>query len=153
MTGALRRAYGAGIPHLLAVLATLALAGAALGRLLHAGPLGSLALWFAGAIVLHDLVLFPIYALADRGAVGAGRRVRERGLPDPVNYLRVPTLFSGLTLLLSFPLVLGAADRYTRATGRSLDPYLGRWLALSGAAFAGAALAYAIAWARAAQRR
>lgn len=152
MTEAFRRAYGAGAGHLLAVLATLAFAGAVFVRFVDAGPLDSLALWLGGAIVLHDLVLFPVYALADRGATAAARATRARGLPNPVNYLRFPTLLSGLTLLLSFPLVLREADRYPPTTGRSLDPYLGRWLALSAAAFAAAAMLYAIRAARARRR-
>jgi len=36
----------------------------------------SIAVWFTAAIIAHDLVLFPVYALADRLLLGtgAGRR-------------------------------------------------------------------------------
>jgi hypothetical protein len=70
-----------------------------------------------------------------------------------VNYLRVPAAFSLLVLIVWFPLILGlSAGTYHRASGLSASPYLGRWLALTGAMFAGSAACYAWALRRAGRR-
>lgn len=144
---ALRRLYGAHPVHLVAVLAAFAVAAAALARLRDAGPLDNLVLWLAGAIVLHDLVLYPIYAVADRMALGLGRR-RRPGPPaqsrGAINYLRIPTLLSGLLLLLFFPLILRATNDYERVSGIGPDPFLTRWLWISAALFAGSGVLYAV---------
>ncbi|MFE2533270.1 hypothetical protein, partial [Streptomyces sp. NPDC059371] len=68
------------------------------------------ALWFVGAAVLHDLVLVPLYAGADR----AGAKTLDvRGHRDRTMYVRVPAALSGLLLLVWFPLISGqVADRY-----------------------------------------
>ena len=146
---ALRRLYGANPLHLLGVLAVLALAGAALAHLVDAGPLHRLALWLGGAIVVHDLVLYPLYTIADRAALAAGGRRLD---PRTLNHIRMPTLLSALLLGLFFPLILGAAGSYERVTGVSTEVYLGRWLWLSGALFAGSALLYVVRRLRGARR-
>ncbi|EFL18948.1 LOW QUALITY PROTEIN: lipoprotein, partial [Streptomyces sp. C] len=61
---AFRHRYGASPFHLLLVLASFALACYAGVRLLEGDPLG-VAVWFVGAAILHDLVLLPLYAVAD----------------------------------------------------------------------------------------
>ncbi len=67
-----------------------------------------------------------------------------------LNYLRVPAAFSLLILAVWFPLILGlSAGTYHRASGLSASPYLGRWLAVTGALFAGSAVCYALALRRA----
>ena len=38
----------------------------------------SIAVWFAVAVIAHDLILFPLYALADRLLPGASRRETAR---------------------------------------------------------------------------
>ena len=131
-----RQRYGAGPGHLLLAVATFAVAGWAVARAL--GTLSDptrFAAWFVGAIVAHDLVLFPLYTLLGvllaRGAV--------------VRHLRVPAFLSAVPLLVWFPLVFALnAGGFTRASGLSADVYLGRWLLLSAALFAAAALAFAL---------
>jgi hypothetical protein len=96
------------------------------------------ALWFVGAALLHDLVLLPLYAVADRAVIrgldSAGRRV---WMP----YVRVPAVLSGLLLLVWFPLISGmVADHYRTATGLSPDVFLGRWLLITAVLFGGSAL-------------
>jgi hypothetical protein len=150
-----RRLYGAHPLHLLTLLASFALVGYAIS-LLGVHSLWndrvwwqSIIVWFLGAIVLHDLVLFPFYALADR-SLGAGWRAVTGRAPQvelavsPRNYLRIPTMASGLLLLLFFPGIIqqGSAS-YVRATGLTQEPYLGRWLLLTGAFFGASAIAYA----------
>ncbi|BAH52425.1 hypothetical protein [Rhodococcus opacus] len=149
------RFYGAHPLHLLAVLFSFALAGYAV---MVVGPQNlwnpdvwwkSIAVWFLGAVIAHDLVLFPLYALADRSlrsgldAMRGRRRPRPRAVPA-LNYIRVPALASGLTLLLFLPGILEqGADAYLAATGLTQEPYLDRWLLLSAAFFALSTLAYA----------
>jgi hypothetical protein len=65
LSGWVRRWYGANPLHLLALLAALALAGYAVRAVIAAGQWRGFAVWFAVAIVAHDLLLFPLYSLAD----------------------------------------------------------------------------------------
>lgn len=128
--------YGAHPLHLLSLLACFGLAGYAAVRLLPAAPMAVL-VWFGGSIVAHDLLLFPLYALADRSSTAlARRRLPPAVAVSVVNHLRVPALFSGLLLLVWFPLITRrSADTYQGVVGLSADVYLGRWLLLTGAAF------------------
>src|SRR5215831_4819239 len=95
----LLRWYGANPLHLLALLGCFALAGYAAAQLVPSRPLG-VAVWFLGAVVVHDLLLVPLYSLADRSATAA---IRHRAPPLPaigwINYLRVPAALSALLLL------------------------------------------------------
>jgi len=104
--------------------------------------------WLTGAILAHDLLLFPVYALVGvavtallLGRAARGSRLRVAAL----NHLRVPALLSGLLLLVWFPLVARKApDTYTRATTLSVDPYLYRWLVITAVLFGGSALLFAL---------
>jgi hypothetical protein len=150
--------YGSNPLHLLGTIAALALAGYVAILL---GPHGlwnskvwwqSIAVWFLAAIIAHDLILFPLYALADRSltaALAAARVVRAgpaAGAPrvSPLNYLRVPTLATGLSLLLFFPgIIQQGHSSYVAATGQNQQPFLARWLLLVAALYGLSALAYA----------
>jgi fumarate reductase subunit D len=133
----LRRVYGAGPLHLLSTLAALAVAAYAFTRIFAGAQPGNVVAWFVGALIVHDLIAFPLYTALDRMARGG----RTRG----VNYVRVPALLAGLAFIVFAPLILGLGDgRYERATSLSHDVYLGRWLLLCGALFAGSALLYAV---------
>ncbi|MDT5094992.1 MAG: hypothetical protein QOH60_4355 [Mycobacterium sp.] len=105
----------------------------------------SIAVWFAVAIIGHDLVLFPLYALADRLlTLPAERRSRQPRVPA-INYIRLPLMGSALTLLVFLPgIIKQGAVFYVNATGQTQDPFLGRWLLLTAAMFGTSALAYAI---------
>ena len=61
----IRRWYGAHPLHLLALLASFALAGYAVHAVVVAGQWRGFAAWFLIAIVGHDLLLFPLYSVAD----------------------------------------------------------------------------------------
>lgn len=65
LSGWVRRWYGANPLHLLALLAAFALAGYAVRAVIAAGQWRGFAVWFLIAIVAHDLLLFPLYSLAD----------------------------------------------------------------------------------------
>ena len=62
-----------------------------------------------------------------------------------LNYIRVPALGAGLTLLLFLPgIIEQGAPTYAAATGQTQEPFLGRWLLLTAAMFAISARLYAI---------
>jgi hypothetical protein len=137
------RWYGANPLHLLALLACFALAGYAAFQLVPSRPVG-VAVWFVGAVVGHDLVLMPLYSIADRSVLAAVRH-RTPSLPAVpwINYLRVPVGFSALLFLVWFPLILRLKTHYQESTTLSPDPFLWHWLAVTGALFLLSAAAYA----------
>lgn len=157
--GFLRSRYGSSGLHLLVTAGSLALAAYVVVEL-GTGELWdadvwwqSIVVWFLGAVVLHDLVLFPCYALADRllHKVLHQRRTRGRAGVPVINHVRVPALAIGLLFLLFFPGILGqGASSYARATGQTQDPFLERWLVLSAVIVGLSALGYAarVSWAR-----
>jgi hypothetical protein len=165
-TGRIQRWYGAHPLHLLALLAAFALAGYAVRAVIAAGQFRGFALWFAVAIIGHDLLLFPLYSVADlsvrRLLPSAWRPRRAPGRPAPpgevlgpplINYVRIPVAFSLLLLLVFFPLILGLSEpQYHRASGLTTQPYLWRWLAVTGVMFALSAGIYALSWRRAGAR-
>jgi hypothetical protein len=138
------RWYGASPLHLLTMLGCFALAGYAAAELLPGNAVGIL-VWPAGAVIGHDLILMPLYTLADRSAMAVFRH-RPPSLPAVqwINYLRVPAAFSGMLLLIWFPLILRLPAHFAAATTLSLDPYLWHWLAVTGALFLLSAAALAL---------
>ena len=137
------RWYGASPLHLLALLACFALAGYAAFELVPSRPVG-IAVWFVGAVVGHDIVLMPLYSIADRSVFEAFRH----GKPDLpavpwINYLRVPLGLSALLFLVWSPLILRLTSHYQLSTTLSPDPYVWHWLAVTGALFLLSAIAYA----------
>jgi len=106
----------------------------------------SIAVWFAAAIIGHDLVLFPIYALADRILwARAGRRPLRQPRLSVRNYVRIPALGSGLTLLVFLPgIIRQGASTYLAATGQTQQPFLARWLLLTAAMFTTSAVVYLV---------
>lgn len=138
------RWYGASPLHLLALLACFGLAGYAATRLVSSRPL-AVAAWFIGAVVGHDLLLMPLYALADRSVMAAIRH-RDPQLPVTpwINYVRVPAALSGLLLLVWFPLILRLRSPYHASTTLSADPYVWHWLAVTGALFLLSAVMFAL---------
>lgn len=142
--GRVLRWYGAGPLHLLTMVACFALAGFAVAELLPANFIG-IPVWLAGAVIGHDLILMPLYTLADRSAMAVLRHRRPE-LPSVqwINYLRIPAGLSGLLLLIWFPLILRLPSGFPRTTTLPLDPYLWHWLAVTGALFLLSAAALAL---------
>jgi hypothetical protein len=137
--GRFRARYGAAGWHLLILAAAFALAGWVAQRLAGEATAVRILIWFVGAVIAHDLVLFPIYASIDRGLRGV-----TRGRPSPLNHIRVPALASGLLFLVFLPGILRQGQAtYAAATGQDQQPYLGRWLGLSCALFILSGLWYA----------
>ncbi|MER6473881.1 hypothetical protein [Streptomyces collinus] len=138
------RWYGSGPLQLLVLIASFALTAYAMVRLFAVQPL-EVVIWFVGAAVLHDLILLPLYSLADLSALSVLLHRTTDGPAVPwINYLRVPAFLSGLLLLVWFPLVFRLAVPYPGDTGLSDRIYLGRWLAITGVLFAASAVAFAI---------
>ena len=150
------RFYGAHPLHLLTMMCCFALW---LAVIVVAGPQTfintqvwwqSIAVWFVGAAVLHDMLLFPLYALADLSLRTGLRAMRGVSIPKRtvvpiVNYVRLPVLGSGLTFLMFFPgIIKQGAFFYHNATGMTQDPFLHRWLLLVAAMFGTSAMAYAL---------
>jgi hypothetical protein len=134
-----RLAYGAGAPHALVLLGCFTIAGWAVFLASGEATLWRMVLWFVGAAVAHDLVLFPIYAAADRLLRRATRTDRAGARPDRIavlNHIRLPALGAALLFLVFLPgiLDLGAAT-YEAATGQQRVSYAIRWLWVSGALF------------------
>ncbi|AQW54042.1 hypothetical protein SHXM_07505 [Streptomyces hygroscopicus] len=110
------------------------------GVRLLSGDWFGIVLWIVGGALLHDLVLLPLYAIADR-AVGAVLPATARW----INHVRVPVFLSGLLLLVWFPLILGRQERrYENATGLSADVFWPRWLLITAGLFGVSAVWLAI---------
>lgn len=148
-----RAVYGANPLHLLTLIAGFALFGYVLATIKPSTLWNthtwwqSILLWFAAAIIAHDLVLFPIYAVVDRILVAANRirPPRSHAVVPWLNYVRVPSLGAGLTLLVFLPgIIEQGAPAYAAATGQTQEPFLSRWLLLTAAMFATSAVMYAL---------
>jgi hypothetical protein len=144
----LSRLYGDGVAHLLLMLGALALAGYVVLELGLDGLFDpdslwqSIAVWFVGAAVAHDLLLFPVYALTDRLLRGRGPARRSVRV---LNHVRVPTLAAALTFLVFLPgIVQQGSDAHLRASGLTQEPYLERWLFLCVVFFTVSAVVYAV---------
>lgn len=137
MSAWLRKYYGAGLAHLVA-LTLGGLVGIYAGiKLVAADPRGVI-IWLIGGALLHDLVLVPAYTTLDRAA-----RSPLGAVPAWYDHIRVPTMVSGLLLLVFFPLIARLpADKFAGVTGTSIDVYLGRYLALVLGMFALSGLAW-----------
>jgi hypothetical protein len=143
-----RDLYGAGPLHLLVLLAALLLAGwtvleLGLGDLFDPDSWWqSIAVWFVGAALVHDLLLFPAYALGDRlltSRTGSPHRI------PLLNHVRVPLLATGLTFLVFFPgIVQQGSDAHLRASGLTQEPYLERWLLLIASFFVLSGIAFGV---------
>ncbi len=147
-----RTVYGSNPLHLLTLIAGFALFGYVLATVKPVTLWNpdtwwqSILVWFAAAIVAHDLVLFPLYALADRILVATSRiRPRSKVSIPALNYIRVPALGAALTLLVFLPgIIEQGAFTYQAATGLSQEPFLGRWLLLSAGMFGVSAVVYGV---------
>ncbi|MET8680990.1 hypothetical protein ABZW18_26265 [Streptomyces sp. NPDC004647] len=130
-----RHRYGEGPLHLVLLTASFALTGYAGVRLLE-GDWLAIGLWFVGSALVHDLVLLPLYALADRALLNVpGVRHREWLI-----FVRVPAVLSGLLLLVWFPLITRRVERYEQGTGLPADVFLPRWLLVTALLFLCSAL-------------
>ncbi|MCV7423803.1 hypothetical protein H7K45_24925 [Mycobacterium yunnanensis] len=104
----------------------------------------SIAVWFVIAIIAHDLIAFPVYAVADR-ALQRGTRVRSRQRSATVNYLRIPSMAATLTFLVFLPgIIEQGGPAYQAATGHTQEPFLTRWLWLTATFFTLSAITFGL---------
>lgn len=130
----LTRRYGGHPLHLIALLASFALAGYAAILLVKSRPI-EVIVWFVGAAVGHDVVLLPLYAIADRTLMRARGRHPKAAPSVWLNYVRVPAMLSGLLLLVYLPNIARLSDIFTATTALSSQGYFLRWLAVTGVLF------------------
>jgi hypothetical protein len=133
-----RRLYGESPRHLAVLLPSFAVCGYALVRLLRT-DWPAVTAWVVGGALLHDLVLVPLYAGADRllHAATTGRSDDTLLL----NHVRAPAFLSLLALLVYWPLITqDAGGNYLRATGTSADVYGPRWALLTAVLFTASGL-------------
>ncbi|WP_327288592.1 hypothetical protein [Streptomyces sp. NBC_01198] len=137
-----RAVYGESVLHLLVLLASFALCGYAITRLLERDAWG-VAEWVVGSALIHDVVLVPLYGGADwlLHMAARGRRPGSPARIALVNHIRVPTFISLLLLLVYWPLIShDAGATYRNATLLSPGVFLGRWLLITAVLFAASAL-------------
>ena len=133
----MQRLYGAGPLHLLAHLALLPLCAWALIEILGARQAANIVAWLVAAVVLHDLVVLPLYSGADRAM--------RRAAGPRINYVRVPAALSLLMLVVFFGTIGGRGEgAYRAVSGLEYDGYAQRWLLVSAALFASSAVVYGV---------
>ncbi|GAA1332989.1 hypothetical protein HF577_06910 [Pseudonocardia xinjiangensis] len=136
--------YGARPAHLALLLVSFAVAAYAASFLLGDPALLTVLVWFVGAAVVHDLVLFPLYAAADGFLTATVARLPRPRVPV-INHIRIPALGAGLTLLMFLPgIIRQGGVTHMAATGLDQQPYLGRWLWLVVVLFAVSAVVYGV---------
>jgi hypothetical protein len=149
-----RRLYGESPLHLLILVVSFAVCGYAALRWLSQDWL-SIAVWFVGAAVLHDLVLVPLYGGLDwitHRVLGGPFRTPRATPRTAVNHFRVPAFVSLLLLGVYWPLILRDSPHYAVSTHLSDTVFLGRWLLITAALFGASAVWFGAAQWRAHRR-
>ncbi|HEY2191053.1 MAG TPA: hypothetical protein VGH76_01955 [Actinomycetospora sp.] len=153
-----RHLYGENPLHLLAMLGCFALVGYVVSFVFPGPSALALGIWFAGAVIAHDLVLYPLYALADRPLVIA-RRARRRTVPrrpplvPAINHVRVPVLGSAVLGLIYLPTITRhGEDAFRFTAGLDMAGIYRHWLLITGVLFLGSAVVYALRLGAAARR-
>jgi len=143
----IQKRYGAHPVHLLLMLACLAIAAYALTRIRDQGELAVTVVIFAAALVLHDLVGWPIYTWLDQLAQRISLRQPDRRRPQVpwINHLRAPAFISGVLLIIAFPLIAQLKHSYYAAvSGVSETAYLTHWLLVTAFLFIVSAAIYLV---------
>lgn len=127
--------YGASPAHLLAHLILMPIAVWAILTVLDFRAASNVAVWLVAAVILHDMLLLPLYSGIDIAA--------RRALKGAINYVRVPAGLSLLTLLVFWSTIRGkGAGTYSRVSGETWDGYASRWLLMTAALFALSGVVY-----------
>jgi hypothetical protein len=136
--------YGDSPGHLVVMLGCIAVSAYAASFLLGDPALLTVLVWFVGAALVHDMLLFPLYAVADRGLTTVAGLLPRMRVPI-VNHVRIPALAAGLTLLMFLPGIIRQGEgTHLAATGLDQAPYFERWLGLVAAVVLTSAVIYAI---------
>jgi hypothetical protein len=135
--------YGAHPAHLLLVLASFALAGYASVQLLAQRSI-RVGVWFLGSALVHDVILLPIYVLADAAAVLLWRRMPgPRGAPW-LNHVRFPAAISLVLLLVYAPEITRRRTALTGNSRLSDTPYVSHWVIAVAILFGVSILTYVV---------
>jgi hypothetical protein len=145
-----RYLYGENPLHLLAMVGCFALVGYAVSFVFPGPSALALGIWFAGAVLVHDLVLYPLYALADQ-SLTISRWARRKALPGhpplvpAINHVRVPFLGSAVLGLIYFPTITQRGeDAFRFTSGLDMAGIYQHWLLITGVLFLGSAVIYAL---------
>ncbi len=152
-----RSLYGASPLHLLAVIASFAIAGYGFLRIFDSPAPESTMLFFIAAVFAHDLIAFPMYSALNQIAMRSTGKQANWWLSEqevrPLNYVRIPFVLSAFCLLLYFPLIFRlSSERVIANSGESPDVFLARWLGIVAVLFTGSAVLYAIRLGRASRK-
>ena len=124
----MRSRYGAHPAHLVGHLLAFALIAYAIAQLAGIRGSDNVLLWAIGAVLLHDAILWPLYALTD----AAGRRA----LGSAINFVRIPAGLSLLLLLVFVGTITGkGSGNYHYVSTFFYEGYATRWLALTAVLF------------------
>jgi hypothetical protein len=94
-----------------------------------------IATWLVAAVIVHDVVILPLYSGADRAARFA--------LGPAVNYVRIPAALSLLMLVVFWGTIGGrGAGTYAGVSGRTYEGYATRWLLVTAGLFTASGLLY-----------
>ena len=147
-----KKAYGGSPLHLLGHLTLVVIAAVVLWQMFGAKVAPqpwNLVFWLAGGLVLHDFVFLPLYSVFNR-AIQVPLMTKFGTLRvQPLNYLRVPFVLSAVLMIVFFPRILDRQPQnFENALGHPPPDYFIRWVWVTVALFAVAALLYAVAWLR-----
>ena len=138
-----KRVYGSNPLHLLAFIASFALAGYASTALFHRETI-RVAVWFVAAAIGHDLILLPLYGLANLSVTRIWRAAPRLGSVPWLNYVRFPAAISLLLLLIFIPEITRRRTAQFANSGLTNHEYLSHWLLVTGILFALSAVGYAV---------
>lgn len=145
-----RTFYGENPLHLLSMIGCFALVGYVVSFVYESPSALALAIWFIGAVLGHDLLLYPLYALADQ-PLTIGRWARRKVLPrhpprvPAINHIRVPVLGAAVLGLIYFPTITQRGEDAFRFTaGLGMVGIYRNWLAITAVLFLGSAVVYAL---------
>jgi hypothetical protein len=135
--------YGSNPLHLLAFIASFALAGYAATELFKTMTI-RVAVWFVGAAIGHDVLLVPLYSLANVSLTRIWQRVPRATSVPWLNYVRFPTVISLILLLMFIPEISRQRTAQYANSGLSNHGYFGHWLLVTGVLFGLSAITYAV---------
>ena len=145
----IRKYYGAHPAHLLAMLSGFALVGYTLVTFTPS-ELWNQGTWWqsigcgSSPRSSHTTSCSSRSTRSPTGSSPLRRRANRRPEVAARNYIRVPALAAGLTLLIFLPgIIEQGATAYQAATGQTQQPFLGRWLLLTAVMFGISAVGYA----------
>jgi hypothetical protein len=145
-----RYLYGENPLHLLAMVGCFALVGYVVSFVFPGPSALALGVWFAGAVLGHDLVLYPLYALADQ-PLTITRWARRKALPrhpplvPAINHVRVPVLGSAVLGLIYLPTITRhGEDAFRFTSGLDMAGIYQHWLLITAVLFLGSAVVYAL---------